>query len=149
MTSDGFKKYSKKKSYGFTLADVVVIALFLFSSVYFFFVTPNFAKVSSANNTYLYVKKGARLPKPGTGGQDNEQRISLNSSVSRTVRMGGEGRCVVQIKGLKVRVKESDCPDKICVKTGWIDKPGQSIICLPHRIYLEIKGGEDLDASIR
>lgn len=37
-------------------------------------------------------------------------------------------------------VEEADCPDKLCVKQGKIDKIGQSIICLPHRVVVTIKG---------
>jgi hypothetical protein len=41
----------------------------------------------------------------------------------------------------QVRIEESSCPDKVCVKTGWISRPGQAIVCLPHRIVVRIEGG--------
>ena len=40
----------------------------------------------------------------------------------------------------KVRVVESTCPDKVCVRTGWISRPGQAIVCLPNRIVVRIEG---------
>ncbi|MBE5937086.1 MAG: NusG domain II-containing protein [Lachnospiraceae bacterium] len=45
----------------------------------------------------------------------------------------------------QVFMKEADCPDKYCVKTGAIKNINESIICLPNRIVVEIctDTGED------
>jgi len=40
----------------------------------------------------------------------------------------------------KVRVIEADCPDKLDVKQRYISKPGETIVCLPNRLIIEIKG---------
>ncbi|MCX7884965.1 MAG: NusG domain II-containing protein [Caloramator sp.] len=50
------------------------------------------------------------------------------------------GRNVIHISGGKINMADADCHDKICVKSGTIDKIGQTIVCLPHRIVIEIKG---------
>lgn len=42
-------------------------------------------------------------------------------------------------------LKEADCPDQICVQTGKIRYAGQSIICLPHKVVVEIKEVEDAE----
>ena len=42
-------------------------------------------------------------------------------------------------------VEESTCPDKVCVKTGKINKPGQSIVCLPNKTVIYIEGAEETD----
>ena len=34
--------------------------------------------------------------------------------------------------------KESDCRDKICIRSGRIDTVGQSAACLPNKIVLKI-----------
>lgn len=44
----------------------------------------------------------------------------------------------VEIKDRRVRISDSDCPDKICEKTGFITSPMQSIVCLPNRISVRI-----------
>lgn len=45
----------------------------------------------------------------------------------------------VEIKDHMIHVKEADCPDGICIKTGWIG--GQTgaapIVCLPNRLVIE------------
>lgn len=43
----------------------------------------------------------------------------------------------------RARVRTSDCPDKVCVKTGWIEHPGEVIVCLPNRVVVEIRGSAD------
>ncbi len=49
--------------------------------------------------------------------------------------------------------EESDCPDKICVKTGKIDSVGESAACLPNEIVVKIvpknkSSEDDLDIVI-
>lgn len=43
----------------------------------------------------------------------------------------------------QVQMLASNCPDKICVHHNAIAKTGENIICLPHRVVIEIVGGED------
>ena len=39
-------------------------------------------------------------------------------------------------------IREADCPDKVCVRTGKIRYAGETIVCLPHRLMIRIAGGE-------
>lgn len=43
----------------------------------------------------------------------------------------------------KADVAEASCPDGICVKHREIDKRGQSIVCLPNKVVVEILNGEE------
>ncbi|MBL4953930.1 NusG domain II-containing protein [Neobacillus sp. YIM B02564] len=38
----------------------------------------------------------------------------------------------------RIRVLEADCPNKICVKTGWLTKPGDMAICVPSNTTVSI-----------
>ena len=52
---------------------------------------------------------------------------------------------LIEVKGNRIRIKEADCGDQICVRRGWIDQSGETIVCLPHKLVIEIKssdGGE-------
>mgnify|MGYP000846727659 FL=1 len=40
-------------------------------------------------------------------------------------------------------VKDVVCPDKVCQKTGLINRVGQSIVCLPNRVVVYIEGQEE------
>ena len=64
-------------------------------------------------------------------------------SDNREIDLGGN---VVVIDGGSVRMKSADCPDKYCVAQGAISREGETIVCLPHRIVVEVKGGDGIDA---
>lgn len=54
---------------------------------------------------------------------------------------------VVEVKDGKIRVKEADCPDKTCVKTGWLSSSAMPIVCLPNRLVIEFADNEsEVDA---
>ena len=60
---------------------------------------------------------------------------------------GFHGENVIVIAGGEVRMREADCKNQVCVRTGSISRPGQTIVCLPHRVVVTIlKGEEVLDA---
>lgn len=46
---------------------------------------------------------------------------------------------IVVIEHGKAFVREANCPDKICVNHSEISNVGESIICLPHKLIVEIK----------
>ncbi|PLV60507.1 NusG domain II-containing protein [Thermotoga sp. KOL6] len=50
----------------------------------------------------------------------------------------------VEFTGEKVRVVESTCPLKICVKTGWVG-PGGTIVCVPNEVIIYFEGKTDYD----
>lgn len=45
---------------------------------------------------------------------------------------------IVEIDGNRIRVKQDNSPDQIGVMMGWISRPGQTIIVLPHRFLIQI-----------
>ncbi len=40
----------------------------------------------------------------------------------------------------KIRFMESDCPNKTCVKTGWLTKAGDRAVCIPSKVVITIVG---------
>jgi len=57
-------------------------------------------------------------------------------------------RWVLRIEGDAMRVVESSCPQKICIKQGWIRKPNVPIICVPLKMEAVIRDGVLQDDSI-
>lgn len=56
---------------------------------------------------------------------------------------------IVAEKG-RIRFKEADCPDRVCVNTGWISRPGQIAVCLPNGIIVKIEGSDhEIDTILR
>lgn len=40
----------------------------------------------------------------------------------------------------------SDCPDGVCVRTGVLNRAGQTAVCLPNRLVIRVEGEGDVDA---
>lgn len=53
------------------------------------------------------------------------------------------GYNTIIIKDKSIGIIDSDCPDKICVKSGFISQPGEISVCLPHKLMIEIKNTND------
>lgn len=49
---------------------------------------------------------------------------------------------LVYLSGGEVKMVSADCRDQICVHHKPVTSGGESIICLPHRLAVEITGGE-------
>ncbi len=45
-------------------------------------------------------------------------------------------------------ISETDCPDKLCLNAGKIKNVGQSIICLPNKVTIQIVGDDGYDIVI-
>ena len=50
------------------------------------------------------------------------------------------GYNLIKIKGQSVAIIDADCQDKICERPGFISKPGESLVCLPHKVMVQVKG---------
>lgn len=77
------------------------------------------------------------------------QTIDLTnvSEPSTLLLEDARGNNLVEVDRGRIRVTEADCPDKICAQTGWIERPGQVIACVPHglTITVEREGEEAFD----
>jgi len=53
------------------------------------------------------------------------------------------GEATIEARDGRVRIlpmSEAVCPLGICWATGWIGRTGQSIVCLPNRIVITLRG---------
>ena len=51
-------------------------------------------------------------------------------------------RNVLKIRSGQASMIEADCPDLICVHHKPISRQGESIVCLPHKVIVEVTGEE-------
>lgn len=58
---------------------------------------------------------------------------------------GHVGDSIIQIKAGKVRFKHSPCSNQYCVHQGWLTRAGQTAICLPNHLSLELLGHKSFD----
>lgn len=73
--------------------------------------------------------------------------MRLNKDQSIIVKGYDGGTNTVVIENNMVYMTEADCPDKICVNTGKISRVGETIVCLPHRVVVEITGSANDNAD--
>ena len=59
---------------------------------------------------------------------------------------GPLGKTTVEIKDNRVRIQNSPCRNKLCVRQGWI-KTG-ALICLPNRVVVTIDRGRETGNTI-
>ena len=60
---------------------------------------------------------------------------------NQTIEIATEkGKNTLTIKNGKIEVTAADCPDGYCVDHVAVDSVGETIVCLPHRVIVEIKG---------
>lgn len=55
----------------------------------------------------------------------------------------------IEVKGGKIAIVFANCGDQICVRKGFIDKTGQTIVCLPHRLVIEVLNSDKKDDGRR
>lgn len=53
------------------------------------------------------------------------------------------GTNVIEVADGRVRCAESDCSNQICVDTGWVSQVGQTIVCLPHELTVQVVADPD------
>lgn len=52
------------------------------------------------------------------------------------------GTNTIIIENGQAFVTDADCPDKICEQMGRISTPGETIVCLPHKLIVEVSDGK-------
>ncbi len=65
------------------------------------------------------------------------QVLPLDADATVTVA-SSYGTNVVEVAQGRVRCSESDCANQVCVDTGWVASVGQMVVCLPHRLTVEV-----------
>ena len=53
------------------------------------------------------------------------------------------GTNILVIENGEAYLSYADCPDHTCVRTGRIKYAGQSIVCLPNKVTVTVKGNSD------
>lgn len=73
--------------------------------------------------------------------------VTYDGKIVKTVQLSGNTSFKIdeaplmefEIKDGMVAAIVSDCPDKICVRTGYIGRAGQKIVCLPNKVTVTVE----------
>jgi len=120
----------KELTEGTTIADKLLLAALIIISVSGFI----FIKKAFPQGTDVIIEVNGK----------QQYKLPLNTDITVSVK-GVIGDTLIEIKNRKVRIKESPCPNKICIHNGWIDKG--AIICLPNRVMVNIGGSVGIDSQ--
>lgn len=49
---------------------------------------------------------------------------------------------IIEADNGQVHIREANCPDQICVRSGWIQFAPQQIVCLPFQVVVKLVSSE-------
>ena len=128
-----------KRRFRFCSGDVFVIAaILLFCAI---LLAGTWMIKRSKKNKLPYV----RITKDGQVLLEKDLR-AFSEPVEYRIE-NGDDFMVILLSSEKVYVKESSCPDKICMHQGDLKVPGDGAVCLPNRVVVEIVAGNDGDSE--
>ncbi len=110
--------------------DIILIATVIIAAALIW----GFTQVTRSEGAYVVVTVDGEVY--GTYPLDTDTEIRIGDD---------EHYNILVIKDGKAEITEASCPDKLCVKQGKAEYDGQSIICLPNKVVIEIRGGEQSD----
>jgi len=87
--------------------------------------------------------EGAMIVVEVNGIELDRKPLMENGRDITEVYEGPVGETIVHYTEEGARVLESDCPDKICIHFGLMDRPSITNACLPNRVVFRIVGGND------
>lgn len=121
---------------------VLIISLILFS---FIFVVKDVFIAPKTDHKYIAISVDGK-PYKDLEFKDETYMFPLKTKY---------GLNKIEISKNYVRVVEADCPNKLDVLQGKISKAGQSIVCIPNRMIIEIKSkaeqidNDEMDAVVK
>lgn len=72
------------------------------------------------------------------------EEIALNKDQTIVIEVPGEeGSNTLEIKNGYAKMIDSSCPDHLCEQQHRISKKGETIICLPNKVVVEVKSEEE------
>ncbi len=100
-----------------------------------FFVILFFTVMTKKESTFVQVRIDGEITEVFPLSEDLEFEIHGYN--------GGTNTLIIE--GGKAYLKDTSCPDHLCEKMGKISKSGQSLICLPNHVVVEISGGKETE----
>ncbi len=82
-------------------------------------------------------KEGGAVVVAVNGTEIGRYSLSINGQY---LLNGGTNTLVIE--NGRAKVSDADCPDKLCVKEGWVQYTGQCITCLPNKLTVTVVGGD-------
>ncbi len=116
------------------IGDYLIIVFSIVLTIFLFIVYPQFnlEKASYANVV-----------------QDGKLVMVIDLSIDKEYRLESDyGYNIVNVENGKIAVIESYYnKNQICVKMGYKDRDGETIVCLPHNFFIEVISEKESDVD--
>lgn len=113
----------------------ILLALSVISIIFFKFF------VKSENAVAVIKQNGKIIEKVDLSKVKEKRQLKINYNDK-----DHKGYNVIEIDKGSIRFIDADCPDKICIKSGVLKKPGETAACLPHKLIITIeKNDKEVD----
>lgn len=77
------------------------------------------------------------------------QEVSLEVEAEIVIH-GNPGDNVLVIRDRKAYMKEASCENHVCIQQGEVSRNGETIICMPNQIIVEVSAEkQEIDAVVR
>ena len=78
------------------------------------------------------------------------EEFSLSENINYMIELGDGKYNKLSIQDGYAEIIDASCPDQICVNHQPIQKSGESIVCLPNKLVIEIESdsARDIDAIV-
>ncbi|MCH5186776.1 MAG: NusG domain II-containing protein [Oscillospiraceae bacterium] len=71
------------------------------------------------------------------------RELSLSEDYEITVKSDDGGYNRVRVKDGSIAVVDADCPDRLCVNQGYISSGELPVVCLPHKLSIEVMSNDN------
>ncbi|PIH04511.1 NusG domain II-containing protein [Clostridium combesii] len=113
----------------------ILLALSIISIIFFKFF------VKSENAVAVIKQNGKIIEKVDLSKVKEKRQLKINYNDK-----DHKGYNVIEIDKDSIRFIDADCPDKVCIKSGVLKKPGETAACLPHKLIITIeKNDKEVD----
>ncbi|WP_434305767.1 NusG domain II-containing protein [Clostridium botulinum] len=113
----------------------ILLALSVISIIFFKFF------VKSENAVAVIKQNGKIIEKVDLSKVKEKKELKINYNDKNH-----KGYNIIEIDKGSIRFIDADCPDKVCIKSGVLKKPGETAACLPHKLIITIeKNDKEVD----
>jgi hypothetical protein len=110
--------------------DIILVLIILISVGVYFGITKYNESKEGVLKAEIYVNK------------ELYKTVPLNKE--KTIKIDQDGKInIVHVHDGGVEIEDANCPDDVCVKTGFVNTSSRGIVCIPHKVQVKIVGGDE------